>query len=443
MQIVGAGVSRAAPPENGNWLLVFLPALGVALITLLGTRGAVIAVSGTLTALFGAYLVRHIAFAASAGRWGAADRDVPVDLTFRPPLTVIVACKNEELVVNTLVDRLAALDYPRRRLQIIIVDDNSDDRTGEILDARAAADARLRILHRPPGSKGGKSGALNDAWQLATGDVLVIFDADHEPDSDVLLRLVRHFEDPRTGAVMGRCIIKNRDDSLISRLVWLEYLSGYLCDEYGRQAVFALPAYGGANCAVRVSALADVGGYNEHSVTEDTDLTLRLLLRGYRVRYDGTAADYEEAVPTIHQYRKQRYRWSFGHHQCWRDYAFSVVRADNLSPGSKVETLMFLWLYHVPVASFFSLLLIPLLILGLGASIGSWVLVLFPLFLVGPFLQIGTGLLLSPDARPRHVWLMFLLIPVVIAFVFTCSRSWLNGVRGQPYTWAKTARTGS
>lgn len=424
-------------------MLVALPATGVALFALLGPEGLVLVTSGTLTLLFLVYLLRHIAFAISAGLWAKRDLAEPADLTYIPKVSIIVACKNEELVVDNLVDRLGALTYPPEKLQIIIVNDNSDDRTGEILDARAAADSRLRILHRPPGSTGGKSGALNDAWKLCSGSILIIFDADHEPTPEVILRLVRHFEDETTGAVMGRCIIKNRDDSLMSKLVWLEYLSGYLCDEYGRQAVAALPAYGGANCAVRVSALEYVGGYNEHSVTEDTDLTLRLVLAGYKVRFDLTAIDYEEAVPSLHTYRKQRYRWSFGHHQCWRDYARSVMRTNTMSPMSKFETILFLWTYHVPVASFFSLMLIPLLVLGLGASIGSWVLVLFPLFLLGPFLQIGTGLILTPDARPRHVWLLFLLIPVVIAFVFTCTRSWYNGVRGNPYTWVKTARASS
>ncbi|MCB9411855.1 MAG: glycosyltransferase family 2 protein [Actinobacteria bacterium] len=435
--------AAAEPPrETGTWLIVAMVAGAVALLTLLGSSGFVFVISAFLSALFLLYLIRHVAFGVSAGLWGRATLDSPADLSFRPPLSVIVACKNEELVVDTLVDRLLDLEYPADRLQVVIVDDNSDDRTGEILDARAAEEPRLRILHRPPGSTGGKSGALNDAWDLCTGEILVIFDADHEPDPDTLLRIARHFEDDQTGAVMGRCVIKNRDDSLISRLVWLEYLSGYLCDEFGRQAVYGLPAYGGANCAVRVSALNYVGGYNEHSVTEDTDLTLRLLLAGYRIRFDPTALDYEEAVPTLAQYRKQRYRWSFGHHQCWRDYGRAVTRANTLSPLEKVETLMFLWLYHVPVASFMSLMLIPLLLLGLGASLGSWVLVLFPLFLLGPFLQIGSSLLMTKDASPKHVWLMFLLIPVVIAYVFTCSRSWYNGVRSKPYTWVKTARKG-
>lgn len=427
--------------ENGTWFLVCLAAVLAALMALAGPNGFVLIISGTITTVFFAYLLRHVLFAISSSQWIRSDLSAPVDLTYTPPVTVMVACKNEELVVDTLVDRLFALEYPADRIQVIVVDDDSDDATGEILDRRAVQDPRLRVIHRPPGSTGGKSGALNTAAQVATGEVLIIFDADHEPSASTILRIVRHFEDPKTAAVMGRCVIKNPEDSLMARMVWLEYLAGYLCDEYGRQAMGTLPAYGGANCAVRTAALEEVGGYNEASVTEDTDLTLRLILAGWKVRYDVTAVDYEEAVPDLAKYRKQRYRWARGHQQVWRDYWRYVITTKSLRPWQKIETIMFLWLYHVPVASFFSFMLLPLIIIGFGASLPPWVLILFPLFLLGPFLQIGTGLLLTPQARPRDVWTMFLLIPVVIMFVFTCTKCWYDGVRGSEYKWAKTART--
>lgn len=431
------------PHESGSWFVVAAGATLVALFVLLGPGGLVVVVSAVISTLFLCYLVRHVVFATAAGNWVPADLRGVADLSYQPSVSVIVACKNEESVVEALVDRLLAFEYPSDRLQLIVVDDHSDDATGELLDARAAKDSRLVILHRGAGSGGGKSGALNDAAAVASGDVLVIFDADHEPTADSVARLARHFEDPQTGAVMGRCIISNRDDSLISRMVWLEYLSGYLCDEYGRQAAFGLPAYGGADCAVRTAALRQVGGYNERSVTEDTDLTLRLILSGYRVRFDVTAVDYEQAVPSLKRYRTQRYRWAWGHQQVWRDYWRAVMRSPMLSPVERIETMMFLWLYHVPVASFLSFMLVPILILGLGAALPAWTLVLFPIFLLGPFLQIATGLINMKDARPRHVWLIFLLIPVVIAFVFTCARCWFDGVRGAQYRWVKTARKAS
>ena len=105
---------------------------------------------------------------------------------------------------------------------IVIVDDGSDDRTGEILDELAGREPRLFVVHRSPGSTGGKSGALNSALEFATGEIIVVFDADHQPRADVVRRLVRHFEDPDVGAAQGRCVISNPEDSGLSRLVSLD-----------------------------------------------------------------------------------------------------------------------------------------------------------------------------------------------------------------------------
>ncbi|MDP3939680.1 MAG: glycosyltransferase family 2 protein, partial [Deltaproteobacteria bacterium] len=175
--------------------------------------------------------------------------------------------------------------------------------------------------------------------------------------------------------------------------------------------------------------------------TEDTDLTLRLILSGYRVRYDISALDYEQAVTTLVKYRKQRYRWAFGHQQVWRDYLRPSWRTSHLSLLEKIETTMFLWLYHVPVATFFSFFAIPYLFFGIGIAPPEWILVLVPILMLGPFLPIAVGLLQTPDARPRHAWMIGILLPVIIAFAFTCAHSWFNGVRGKGYQWAKTARS--
>lgn len=429
------------PRETGTWFLVALGAMPVALVSLFGLGWFVFGASSLVGVLYLCYLVRHLLFATCAAQWGERDLHVAADLTYTPAVSVIVACKDEELVVDALVSRLLALEYPEGLLQVIVVDDNSDDRTGQILDAHAADNPGLWVVHRPPGSAGGKSGALNDASRVVTGEVVVIFDADHQPTPETVRRLVRHFADPKTAAVMGRCVINNRDDSLVSRVVWLEYLAGYRADEYGRQAVFQLPAYGGANCAVRVSALNEVGGYNEESVTEDTDLTLRLILMGYRVRYDISAVDFEQAVTSLATYRRQRYRWAFGHQKVWRDYLRHSWRTPHLSLLEKIETTMFLWLYHVPVVTFLGFFSIPYLLLDTGVAAPAWARVLVPILMAGPFLPIAVGLLQTPDARPRHAWMIGFLFPVIIAFAFTCTRGWLDGVRGKGYRWAKTART--
>ena len=126
-----------------------------------------------------------------------------------------------------------------------------------------------------------------------------------------------------------------RSSRRLARSIAIDYFSGYLVNEYGRQALFELPAYGGANCAVRASTLRRLGGWNTESVTEDTDLTLRVVMLGDRVRYDITAVDTEEGATTLGRFITQRYRWARGHQQVWRDYR--RLRAAHAAPDAARE----------------------------------------------------------------------------------------------------------
>jgi 1,2-diacylglycerol 3-beta-glucosyltransferase len=355
---------------------------------------------------------------------------------------VLVACKNEQFVVDRLVTALLGLDYPPELLQLIVIDDGSDDDTAAILDRRAAVEPRLLALHRVPGEgHKGKSAALNHALPMVTGEIVVVFDADHRPAPDVLRLLVRHFEDPVVGAAQGRCRIRNAADAPLTRLVTVDYLAGYLVNEFGRQSVFGMPAYGGANCAIRVSCLRDLGGWNVHSVTEDTDVTLRLVLSGFRVRYEPAAIDDEEGVTTVGRYWKQRYRWARGHQQVCRDYVLHVLRAPHLSISERVETVMFLLVYHVPVASLLALSTLFLSIAGLipsAALPGGFV--LWTLLFLGPLLEIGGGMVLT-GTRRNDVFALVWFMPMFLLSAALCTKAWFDGLSGSAYTWVRTDRS--
>lgn len=400
--------------------------------------------SFALTALivvFAAFFVRHLAFALAATRFAPSDLDASTTPSgHEPSVTVLVACHDEELVVDGLVRSLAALEYRPAALQIIVVDDGSVDRTAEMLDDLTRDAPGIEVIHRPAGAAGGKSGALNAALRHARGDVTVVFDADHQPRPDVLRRLVRHFEDPAVAAVQGRCCIQNRNDSLITRLVFLDYQAGYLVNEYGRQALFALPAYGGANCAVRTSVLRETGGWNESTVTEDTDLTLRLVLLGHKVRYDVTAVDEEQAVTTLSRYWRQRYRWARGHQQVWRDFRHAVWTSPSLSFAQRVETTMFLLTFHIPAIAALGLLLFPLMMLGVplpGDGLGGFA--LWTLLFVGPLVEMGSGMIIARTGRDAVKDLPF-FIPLYLVAIAVCVKALVDAGLGRSYRWVTTPR---
>ena len=435
---------RADRPE-GRPLVLLAYVCGFTLVALFhGLDETLGVLGGVLNIVFGVYFCRHLGFAVAAARWAEHDMlaaDVGLS-SWTPSVAVFVGCKNEELVVDGMVTALLALDYPADRLTLVVVDDGSDDTTGARLDAWAARERRLRVLHRPPGSGGGKSGALNDALHLVDAEIAVVFDADHEPDPTALRRLVRHFRDPVVGAVMGRCVIRNGRDSQMASTVFVDFLSGYLVNEYGRQALFELPAYGGANCAVRMSTLRDLGGWNPHTVTEDTDLTLRVLMAGQRVRYDLSAVDFEEAVVSAQRFWKQRYRWARGHQKCFRDYWRPLMRSPHLSPVEKVETTLFLLVYHVPLLSGLGLVLTVLRAFGIGDLPVVGLLPLSMLLFVGPLAELSVGLLIGRVER-RSAWRLLGFLPAFALSIWITTRAYVDGMLGRPYTWVKTSRSGA
>lgn len=433
-----------AARSHVGWLVAYALAIAGA-FAVFGVNRTLAVAGGLLNIVFLIYFVRHLGFAIAAARWSDADLlAADVDLTgYEPHVAVLVACKNEEVVVDNLASSLLALDYPAEKLSLIVVDDASEDGTGEHLDAWAASHERLRVVHRDPDAGGGKSGALNTALSLVSeAEIAIIFDADHEPDRSVVRRLVRHFRDPAVGAAMGRCIIRNGADSALTATVFVDFLSGYLVNQYGRQALFELPAYGGANCAIRMSTLRELGGWNPNSVTEDTDITLRVLLAGQRVRYDVTAIDYEEAAGDAGRFRRQRHRWARGHQQCFRDYWKPIMASPHLRAVEKVETLLFLLVYHVPVLCGLGVLLTVLRALHIGGLPFFDALPLSMLLFIGPLAELAVGLLQGRVHR-RAVWSLLGFLPAFALSILNTTHAYFAGMLARPYTWAKTARSGT
>jgi cellulose synthase/poly-beta-1,6-N-acetylglucosamine synthase-like glycosyltransferase len=428
-------------PDGSPWALLGIGGVILVAVALVGVSWVIGVIGIVLQVLYLVYFLRHLSFAAAALRSAPADLVAPViDTGYRPAVSVLVACKNEATVVNTLTTSLLALDYPRHLLQLVVVDDASDDGTGQLLDGVAANNPQLCVVHRPPNAGGGKSGALNLGLTMATGEIVIIFDADHQPHADVVRRLVRHFEDPSVSAVQGRCDIRNPGDSPIANLVSIDYLAGYLVNEYGRQGMFGLPAYGGANCAVRATHLRAFGGWNPRSVTEDTDLTLRLVLSGGKVRYDITAIDEEEGVTTLERFYRQRYRWARGHQQVWREYRRAAWRSPYLSFPQKVEATLFLFAYHMPAVSGLGLVVMFLWLCGITPMLSTTDLFIFAtLLFLGPMLELGGGLLVSGADR-RQAFALVGYLPMYLVSIVLCTQAWLDGMAGRPYAWAKTQR---
>lgn len=280
-----------------------------------------------------------------------------------PKLTVFIAAHNEELVIDGCIEALVKSDYPRDRLEIIPVNDRSKDRTKEICDEWAAKYPSLvKPFHRTDGAAG-KPAALFDASKLAKGDVIVIFDADYVPNKGLLKQIVSPFLDPEIGITMGRVVPYNVSTNLLTRMLDMERSAGYQGDQQARMNMALLPQYGGTVGGIRVQALKDAGGFTPGVLSEDTDLTFRMLQKGWKVGYINTAECYEEVPENWPVRIKQLRRWAKGHNEAMFKYLAPSIGNPFFTFRERLEAILTLCVYAVA----------PLTVLG-------WLMVLFAYF---------------------------------------------------------------
>ena len=243
------------------------------------------------------------------------ERRRPADLDVKDGhlVSVLIPCFNEEKVIVSSVRRILATHWDK--LEVLVLDDGSSDRTSEVVREAFADEPRVRLMTF---ENGGKARALNRGLVEATGDVIVALDADTLFPPDTIPKLARWFADPRVGAVAGNALVGNRNN-LITRWQALEYVTAQNLERRALAVLGAVTVVPGAVGAWRRSALETLGGYPADTLAEDQDLTLAAQRAGWRVEFDPDARAYTEAPETVSGLLKQRFRWSFGTLQCiWK-----------------------------------------------------------------------------------------------------------------------------
>lgn len=278
-----------------------------------------------IVAIISLYTARHYWFTLNRLFGFQRHPYIDTDTADWPQVTILVAAHNEEKVVSHILAALMGVNYPSEKMLVVPVNDRSTDRTREIIDRFCEEHpGRIRPFHRT-GGKGGKAAALKDAMELVDTEVILIFDADYIPGTGLIKQLVAPFFDPEVGGVMGRVVPLNVGTNLLTRLLDLERSGGYQVDQQARMNLRLVPQHGGTVAGVRLSALREIGGWNDNSLTEDTDLTYRLLLAGWKTVYQNRSECYEE-VPETWQVRvKQIMRWAKGHNQALANYAVRLL----------------------------------------------------------------------------------------------------------------------
>ncbi len=393
------------------------------------------------------YTVRHYIF--SAQRMNGRQRLYYNDIisSRMKSISVLIPMHNEEQVLNNVLDSLLQCDYDRDLLEIIPIDDNSTDKTEQLLDEYHSKYEFIRPIHRRCPDRG-KPAGLNDAMKIAKGEIIIVFDADYRPAKNMLKELAVAFEDPEVGAVMGRVIPYNTNKNILTRLINMERSGGYQVDQQARYNLKTIPQYGGTVGGFRKDLMLEMGGFNPLVLAEDTELTYRFFTNGWKVIYANSAECYEESPETWEVRGRQIRRWARGHNQVLFRYLFRTILSPNMNLLEKIDGIMLLFVYAVP-ALFLISQVIAIILFFMGEMQqfeGWWVLIFIGVYNsfgnFAPFFQIGSALVL--DGIKGEALLLPMLLFNFYFYMWHITLGFFDAIADvithRKVKWAKTVR---
>jgi len=362
-----------------------------------------------------------------------------------PGVSVLIPAHNEEVVLEHTLKAMTALDYPADHYEIIVINDASTDRTGEIAARWAARFPNLRVLDIAAADRaGGKAAALNRGVQCCTHDNIAVYDADNTPEPDALRHLAMQLEaNPKLGAVIGTFRTVNRKRNLLTRMINIEGLSFQWIVQAGRWMLMRVCSLPGTNLIIRRALLQSLGGWDESALTEDAELSIQIYQAGYRIKYVPYAVTWEQEPERLSTWFRQRTRWVRGNNYVLTKHAGQLLRIRPRRLG--LELLYTMALYYL----FFAAIVLSDIFFVLGL-LGAVRIVLpgpyTEVWLLAFLLFVGEVLLALSREKGEDSFANFLL---VILSYFTYCQLWIpvvlkgfydDFIRKKARTWAKTER---
>ena len=361
-----------------------------------------------------------------------------------PTCSILIPAHNEEKVIAATIESMLKLEYPKDRLQIIVINDGSKDATKSIIEQYAVKDARVQLFDIPKGEGGkGKSRTLNLGIKQAKGDVIAIYDADNTPDKDSLRYLVAQLLlHKELGAVIGKFRTVNKNATLLTRFINIETLSFQSMLQAGRWQMHGISTLPGTNFVMWHHIIKKLDGWDEEALTEDSELSIRIYEEGYKIKYIPYAITYEQEPQQWGTWIKQRMRWVRGNNYVVKKFWKELPRFKSKRMAfDLLYTLSLYYIFFVAVVFSDILFLVSLFHLVAISLPGPytfvWVTSLI-LFLFELFLSISYD---GEDTLTN--------LAIIILMYFTYSQLWIYVVIKSVYqdlikkekrTWDKTVR---
>ena len=237
-------------------------------------------------------------------------------------------------MIERLIDEVTRIEYPRELLQIQVLDDSTDDTAPFAADSSGAIPRRWGFpieYHHRNNREGFKAGALQEGLKTASGEFVAIFDADFVPPPDFLTRTIHHFADPIIGVVQTRWSYLNRDYSFLTEVEAM-LLDGHFILEHGaRSRAGYFFNFNGTAGILRRKMIDDAGGWQHDTLTEDSDLSYRAQLKGWRFVYMPGLECPSELPVEMHGFQVQQSRWAKGLTQCARKLLPMILRVEHFA----------------------------------------------------------------------------------------------------------------
>ena len=251
-----------------------------------------------------------------------------INYDFHPFVSILIPCHNEHEVIEKTAQNILNIDYDD--FEIILIDDRSEDDTAQIIKKLESENKKITALIRDKNAIAGKSAVLNDAIKIAKGEAILVFDADAKVEPDFLKLMIPKLEPVDVGAVQAQKVIINAKQNFLTQCQYNEYiLDSHL--QIGRDAVRGAVELRGNGELIKRQAIVSINGWNEETIVDDLDMSTRLHIKGWDIRFCPEAKVYEEGVITFGALIKQRRRWVEGSIRRYLEYAGQVFTSEDMS----------------------------------------------------------------------------------------------------------------
>jgi cellulose synthase/poly-beta-1,6-N-acetylglucosamine synthase-like glycosyltransferase len=363
-----------------------------------------------------------------------------------PLVTVQLPIFNEQFVIDRLIEAICAMEYPRERLEIQVLDDSTDETVSvasAIVDRYAALGYPIVYVHRT-NRHGFKAGALDAGLKVAKGEFVAIFDADFVPPPNWLMKVIHHFAEPEIGMVQTRWTYLNRDYSMLTQIEAI-LLDGHFVLEHGARARSGeFFNFNGTAGMWRRKAIYDGGGWQHDTLTEDTDLSYRSQMAGWKFKYLPDIECPSELPIEMTAFKTQQARWAKGLIQTSIKILPRVFRS-NTSWRNKVESV-----YHLtanlsyPLMVVMSALLIPAMICRFYQGWFQMLLIDFPLFTASSFSIAVFYVMSQREIHPKTWKKTFFYLPFLMAIgiglTVTNSKAVMEAIFGIKSAFVRTPK---